>query len=147
MPEGDLCSVNGDCCAWDGTARSGANLCVNFEDAAECTGICYADGDCGEGCCAALTDVTAYGVCADCSAAPFEGPSNPCLEGVAYFCACGDALGVPCGDDRVTFEQSCGSDGSPADVFECFAENADLACGDALAACPIESLADPRAFR
>ncbi len=142
MPDGDLCSVNADCCAWDGSTRSGAGLCVNFGEFSECTGICYADGDCSQGCCGALTDTTAYGVCAACNAAPFEGPSNACLDGVAYFCGCGDALGSPCGESRADFEANCGSDNELSEVFECYAANADLACADAIAECPLESVAE-----
>ena len=147
MPDGDLCSVNGDCCTWDGSTRSGAGLCVNFGDVAECTGICYADGDCSQGCCGALNDTPSYGACGPCSAPPFVASASTCLQGVAFFCGCGDALGVPCGDDRATFEQSCASGNSPADVFECFAENAGSSCGDALEACPVELLVEAMALR
>lgn len=150
LPDGDLCSINADCCAWDGSSQSGAGLCVNFGEFAECTGICYGDGDCSEGCCAALTDTDAYGVCAACSANPFERPSNPgnaCLDGVAYFCGCGDALGSPCGESRADFEANCSSVNELSDVFECYAANADLSCGDALAECPLESVAALSQFR
>lgn len=137
-PDSDLCSENGDCCMFDGSTRSGAALCVDFGDAAECTGICYADGDCEAGCCGALTDTTDYGVCSPCSANPFEPaepPSNNCLQGVEFFCACGDSLDVPCGSDRALFEESCASGASPADTFMCWAAFAGGACGDALEAC------------
>lgn len=143
-PGGDLCSVNGDCCLFDGSSRSGAALCVNFGDVAECTGICYADGDCEAGCCGALVDTTSYGVCSPCSADPFE-PTEPteptepvdsaCLQGVEFFCGCGDSLGVPCGSDRALFEESCASGVAPADTFICWAEFSGGACGAALDAC------------
>lgn len=140
-PDSDLCAVNGDCCLFDGSTRSGAALCVNFGDAAECTGICYADGDCEAGCCGALVDNTDYGVCSPCSADAFD-PAEPaepagddCLLGVEFFCGCGDTLGVPCGSDRALFEDSCASGTSPADTFTCWAAFADSACGDALDAC------------
>ncbi|MGH1341756.1 MAG: hypothetical protein ACRBN8_09410 [Nannocystales bacterium] len=38
VPDGDLCSVNGDCCLFDGSSHRGAALCVSFEDVAECSG-------------------------------------------------------------------------------------------------------------
>ena len=105
---------------------------------AECTGICYADRDCEAGCCGALVDTADYGVCSPCSAAPFVPgmpDSNACSQGVEFFCACGDALGVPCGADRALFDESCGSENSPADTFTCWATFADQACADALDAC------------
>lgn len=144
-PDSDLCSVDGDCCRFDGSTRSGAALCVNFGDAAECTGICYADGDCETGCCGALVEDTGYGVCSPCSTDPFE-PAEPvtpdepagddCLQGVELFCACVDTLGVPCGaDGRALFEESCASGAPPADTFNCWAGFSGGTCGDALETC------------
>ena len=136
-PDGDRCSVNGDCCLFDGSSRAGSALCVNNGDTAECTGICYADGDCEVGCCGALLDTRAYGVCSPCSADPFEPEpvGGACLRGVEFFCGCGEALGVPCGSDRALFEASCASGDPPADTFTCWADISSGVCGDALDAC------------
>lgn len=136
-PDGDLCSVNGDCCMFDGSSRSGAALCVDYGETAECTGICYADGDCEAGCCGALVDTQEYGVCGPCSTNPFEPEpaGGPCLQGVEFFCSCGDALGVPCGSDRALFEANCTSGESPADTFACWAGYSTGACQDALDSC------------
>lgn len=109
-PDGDLCSVHGDCCMFDGSSRSGAALCVDYGETAEC---------------------------GPCSTNPFEPEpvGGPCLQGVEFFCSCGDALGVPCGSDRALFEASCASGESPADTFTCWAGYSTGACQDALDSC------------
>lgn len=61
------CSQGLDCCGYDPEFPAGSTQCVQVDEVAACTVICFGPDDCDSGCCAALEGIEAYGACVEAS--------------------------------------------------------------------------------
>jgi hypothetical protein len=141
--EAGVCTVNADCCDFDGSTEVGAGLCVGVEQRYTCTTVCLVPDDCASGCCATLAEESGYGACVAASAcADAPAADQACLDGVAFFCDCGASVDVPCSsEDYDAYLASCGDPSSEVlAIFACFGGFASGgSCSAALDACAPEA--------